>query len=145
MASTAAPASRHLALLRMPRLHAVPSTAAAARPRAAAPVGAIAAALVAALAPAAPAQTAQTAPLVHNPPGSVAERSPNLFTNWVIDPGTVQFNFLHRFTESGAPAHQIDNVPTFHVAAGLPWRTTAGFVYSTSSEIAPGRPNEWEF
>src|SRR5687768_14165555 len=110
MASTAAPASRHLALLRMPRLHAVPSTAAAARPRAAAPVGAIAAALVAALAPAASAQTAQTAqtaPLVHNPPGSVAERSPNLFTNWVIDPGTVQFNFLHRFTESGAPAHQI--------------------------------------
>jgi plastocyanin len=126
----------------MPRLHAVPSTAAASRARAAAPVGALAVALVAALAPAA---SAQTAPAVHNPPGSVAERSPNLFTNWVIDPGTVQFNFLHRFTESGAPAHQIDNVPTFHVAAGLPGRTTAGFAYSTSSEVAPGRPNEWEF
>ena len=79
------------------------------------------------------------------PPGSVIERSPNMFTSWVIDPGTVQFNFLHRFTESGAPQHQIDNIPTFFVAAGLPWRTTAGFAYSTSSEIAPGRPNEWEF
>jgi plastocyanin len=139
-------ASRHLALPRMPRPHAVPSTAAASRPRAAAPVAAVAVGLAATLAAAlAPAASAQTAPAVITPPGSVAERSPNMFTNWVIDPGTVQFNFLHRFTESGAPAHQIDNVPTFHVAAGLPWRTMAGFAYSTSSEVAPDRPNEWEF
>jgi plastocyanin len=76
---------------------------------------------------------------------SVLDRSPNMLSSWLTTPGTVQFNFLHRFTESGAPEHQINNVPTFVVAGGLPWRTTAGFVYSTSSDVAPGRPNEWEF
>src|SRR2546423_1002155 len=79
-----------------------------------------------------------------NPQGSVLTRSPNMLTNWVSDPWTVQFNFLHRFTESGPPEHQISNRPTFVVAAGLPARTTAGFAYSTSSDVAPGRPNEWE-
>src|SRR4051812_24656346 len=79
------------------------------------------------------------------PSGSVVSRTPNLFNVWVPDPGTVQFNFLHRFTESGAPEHQISNSPTFFVAAGLPGRSTAGFAYSTSSDVAPGRPNEWEF
>ena len=134
----------------MPRPNVVPSTAAASRAsrasrtRAAAPAGVIALALVAALAPAASAQE-QAAPALFNPPGSVADRSPNIFTNWVAPSGTVQFNFLHRFTESGSPAHQIDNVPTFHVAAGLPGRSMLGFAYSTSSEIAPDRPNEWEF
>jgi plastocyanin len=124
----------YLASSRMPRLD--PSTAAAPRPRAASASAAAVAVALATLAAGAAAQT---------PAASVIERSPNMFTNWVSDPGTVQFNFLHRFTESGGPEHQIDNVPTFFVAAGLPWRTTAGFVYSTSSEIAPNRPNEWEF
>ena len=25
--------------------------------------------------------------------------------------------------------------------AGLPWRTTAGFAYATTSDVVPGRPN----
>jgi plastocyanin len=79
------------------------------------------------------------------PASSVIERTPNMVNGWLSDPATVQFNFLHRFTESGAPEHQISNVPTFLVAGGLPFRTTAGFLYSTSSVVVPGRPNEWEF
>jgi plastocyanin len=79
------------------------------------------------------------------PASSVIERSPNMVNGWLSDPATIQFNFLHRFTESGAPEHQISNVPTFLVAGGLPFRTTAGFLYSTSSVVVPGRPNEWEF
>jgi plastocyanin len=68
-----------------------------------------------------------------------------MVTNWVSDPWTLQFNFIHRFTESGPPQHQISNSPTFFVAAGLPARTSAGFAYATSSEVVFGRPNEWEF
>jgi plastocyanin len=127
----------------MPRLDVSSSSAAvlrSRRPSAAAALASLATFAALAVLPAAtPAQAAPT------PPGSVIERSPNMFTNWVVDPGTVQFNFLHRFTESGAPEHKIDNIPTFFVAAGLPARTLAGFAYSTNSIIAPGRPNEWEF
>jgi plastocyanin len=83
--------------------------------------------------------------VAQNPQGSVLPRTPNMVTNWVSDPWTIQFNFIHRFTESGPPQHQISNSPTFFVAAGLPARTSAGFAYSTSSEVVLGRPNEWEF
>ena len=75
------------------------------------------------------------------PSGSVVTRSPNMFTGWVPDAGTVQFNFLHRFTESGAPEHQISNSPTFFVAAGLPARTTAGPPASPAWRIA--RLRKW--
>jgi len=96
----------------------------------------LSASLVAAHAAAAPAQATA---------GSVLDRTPNVVNTWLADPATVQFNFLHRFTESGPPEHQISNSPTFLVAAGLPWRTTAGFAYATTSDVVPGRPNEWEF
>lgn len=76
--------------------------------------------------------------------GSTLDRTPNLATGWLGEPGTIHFNFFHRFTESGPPEHQVSNSPTFVVAGGLPWRTTAGFAYATSSAVAPGRPNEWE-
>ena len=101
--------------------------------------------VLSALALAAPLAAPLAAVAAQDPAGSVATRSPNMVNNWVVDPGTVQFNFLHRFTESGAPEHQISNSPTFHVAAGVFSRFTAGFNYATSSDIAPGRPNEWEF
>src|SRR5688500_15593878 len=77
--------------------------------------------------------------------GSVLDRTPNLVNTWLADPATVQFNFLHRFTESGPPEHQISNSPTFLVAAGLPWRTTAGFAYATTSDGVSGRPNAWGY
>jgi plastocyanin len=78
------------------------------------------------------------------PAGSVIERTPNMLHGWLATPATIQFNFVHRFTESGPPEHQISNSPTFVVAGGLPWRTTAGFVYATTSDVVAGRPNEWE-
>lgn len=78
------------------------------------------------------------------PAGSVVERTPNMVHGWVTTPATIQFNFLHRFTESGAPEHQISNSPTFVVTGGLPWRATTGFVYATNSQVVAGRPNEWE-
>ena len=61
------------------------------------------------------------------------------------NPGTLYFNFLHRFTASDAPVRKVSNVPTFTVAAGLPLRTMVGFHYATNSALAPAYPNEWEF
>ena len=77
-------------------------------------------------------------------PSSVLDRSPNMVGGWPGEVGTIHFNFLHRFTESGPPQHQVSNSPTFVVATGLPLRLTAGFAYATSSAVVPGKPNEWE-
>jgi plastocyanin len=57
----------------------------------------------------------------------------------------VYFNFLHRFTESGAPDHKVTNVPTFLVATGIAGRALVGFNYATNSNLAPRYPNEWEY
>jgi plastocyanin len=75
---------------------------------------------------------------------SVVERSPNLSGGWVGSPGVLHFNFLHRFDQSGPPQRKVSNAPTFLVAAGLPGRTLVGVNYATSSDVAPGIPNEWE-
>jgi plastocyanin len=76
---------------------------------------------------------------------SLLDRPPNLSGGWVGNPGTLYFNFLHRFSASEAPVRKVGNVPTFTVAAGLPLRTMLGFHYATNSALAPGYPNEWEF
>ncbi|MBC7789169.1 MAG: cupredoxin family copper-binding protein [Anaerolineae bacterium] len=76
---------------------------------------------------------------------SLLDRPPNLSGGWVGNSGTLYFNFLHRFTESGEPEHKVSNVPTFLVAAGLPKRTLLGFNYATNSQLALRFPNEWEF
>jgi len=73
------------------------------------------------------------------------DRSPNVSGDWVIRPGTVQFNFLHRFVKSPAPVRKLTNFPTFLVAFSLFRGTTAGFNYATNSTLAPAYPNEWEF
>ncbi|HET7231156.1 MAG TPA: cupredoxin family copper-binding protein [Longimicrobium sp.] len=75
---------------------------------------------------------------------SLLDRPPNLSGGWVGTGGQLYFNFLHRFTASGAPERKVTNVPTFTVAAGLPYRTLVGFEYATNSALAPGYPNEWE-
>lgn len=75
---------------------------------------------------------------------SLLERPPNLSGDWVGAPGTVYFNFVHRFATSDAPERKVSNVPTFLVATGLPKRLLAGFNYSTNSTLAPRFPNEWE-
>ena len=83
-------------------------------------------------------------------PGSVAaqsmlDRPPNVSADWVANPGTVQFNFLHRFTRSAAPERKVSNFPTFVLGIGLPQRTMIGFAYATNSTLTPRYPNEWEF
>jgi plastocyanin len=76
---------------------------------------------------------------------SLLDRPPNLTGGWVGNPGTLYFNFLHRFTSSDAPVRKVSNVPTFTIAAGLPLRTMVGLHYATNSALAPAFPNEWEF
>ena len=76
---------------------------------------------------------------------SLLDRPPNLSGDWVANSGTVHFNFLHRFVQSGSPERKVTNFPTFLVAVGLPGRTTLGFHYATNSTLAPRYPNEWEF
>jgi plastocyanin len=76
---------------------------------------------------------------------SLLERPPNVSGDWAGLPGTLYFNFVHRFTASDAPQRKVSNFPTFLVAAGLPYRLLVGFNYATNSELAPNYPNEWEF
>ncbi len=75
---------------------------------------------------------------------SLLDRPPNMSGDWTGPPGTLHFNFLHRFTNSGEPERKVSNVPTFLVGAGLPKRLFAGLNYSTNSTLAPSFPNEWE-
>jgi plastocyanin len=76
---------------------------------------------------------------------SVLQRTPNLSGGWAATPGTVYFNFLHRFIAGAAPARQVTNFPTFLLAAGLPGTVLLGANYSTRSDVAESYPNEWEF
>ncbi len=76
---------------------------------------------------------------------SLLERSPNLSGGWVGSAGTLHFNFLHRFSESGAPTRKVTSSPTLLMAVGLPRQSLLGFDYATNSDIAARYPNEWEF
>jgi plastocyanin len=76
---------------------------------------------------------------------SLLDRPPNVSGNWIGNPGTVYFNFIHRFRASDSPERKVSNFPTFLVAGGLPYRLLVGFNYATNSDLAPRYPNEWEF
>jgi plastocyanin len=76
---------------------------------------------------------------------SLLERGPNVSGPWWVPVGVVQFNFSHRFSRGPAPERKIVGFPTFTLAAGLPWRTSAGLQYSTNSTVTTSYPNEWEF
>ena len=75
---------------------------------------------------------------------SLLDHPPNISGDWTGAPGTLYFHFIHRFTTSDAPERKVSNVPTFLLAAGLPFRLLAGVNYSTNSSLAPRFPNEWE-
>jgi plastocyanin len=75
---------------------------------------------------------------------SLLDRSPNVSGDWTGSPGTLYFNFVHRFSTSGKPERKVTNVPTFLFAAGLPKHFLAGVNYSTNSTLAARYPNEWE-
>lgn len=76
---------------------------------------------------------------------SLLERTPNIAGGWTGVPGTLQFNFIHRFTRGSPPTRKVVSSPTFLLAAGLPWHSLVGYNYSTNSDLAPRYPNEWEF
>jgi plastocyanin len=76
---------------------------------------------------------------------TVLDRTPNLDGAWVGAPGTLHFNFLHRFSASSEPERKVTSTPTFLLAAGLPYRTLIGAHYASNSELSPRYPNEWEF
>jgi plastocyanin len=76
---------------------------------------------------------------------ATTDRTPNLSGDWVVGPGTVQFNFLHRFVRSPGPQRKVTSFPTFLVTTSVLRGTMVGFNYSTNSTVAPGFPNEWEF
>ena len=75
---------------------------------------------------------------------SVLERPPNLSGGWLGAPGTLQFNFVHRFGVGDAPLRKVTNSPTFLLSYRLPFPLLIGFNYATSSDIAAAFPNEWE-
>src|SRR2546427_5361403 len=75
---------------------------------------------------------------------SVLDRTPNLSGGWVGPTGTLQFNFLHRFSVGASPTRKVSNSPTFLPSYRLPVSLLVGFNYSTSSDVAPQFPNEWE-
>jgi len=75
---------------------------------------------------------------------SLLDRSPNVSGDWTGSPGTLYFNFIHRFSTSGEPERKVTNVPTFFLGAGLPGHFLAGVNYSTNSTLAARYPNEWE-
>jgi plastocyanin len=75
---------------------------------------------------------------------SLLDRTPNVSGGWVSSPGVVHFNFLHRFTTTGAPERQVLNSPTFLLAYAPISRSLLGASYATRSDITPRFPNEWE-
>lgn len=76
---------------------------------------------------------------------SLLDRTPNVSGGWVGVPGTVYFNFLHRFTHTGAPERQVLNFPTFLLGYAPVNNGLLGVHYATRSDIVPRFPNEWEF
>jgi plastocyanin len=87
--------------------------------------------LLAALAPGAAAQ-------------AVVDRTPNLDDGWIVLPGVVQFNFLHRFEVSPPPARKVTSFPNFHLATGLPLGVDLQLDYATNSSVFAGIPNEYQ-
>jgi len=76
---------------------------------------------------------------------SVLERPPNLSGGWLGAPGTLQFNFVHRFGVGPAPLRKVTNSPTFLLSYQLPLPLLIGFNYATSSDVGGANfPNEWE-
>ena len=76
---------------------------------------------------------------------SALERPPNLSGGWTGTPGTVQFNFVHRFGVTDAPIRKVTSSPTFLLSYGVAAPLAIGFNYATSSDVANSFfPNEWE-
>ncbi len=66
---------------------------------------------------------------------SLMYRSPDWSGTWVADPGVVQFNFVHRFYVSPAPARTFVNFPTFTFATGITRAVGVGYRFATKSGV----------
>ncbi|HEX4575550.1 MAG TPA: plastocyanin/azurin family copper-binding protein [Gemmatimonadales bacterium] len=66
---------------------------------------------------------------------SLLYRSANVGGTWVVAPGLVQFNFVHRFSVAPAPTHFVANAPTFTVATGVTAAVALGAEFATHSYI----------
>jgi plastocyanin len=75
---------------------------------------------------------------------AVVDRTPNLDDGWIVSPGVIQFNFVHRFEVSPPPAREVTNFPNFHFATGLPYEFNVALDYATNSTIFTGIPNEYQ-
>jgi len=76
---------------------------------------------------------------------SLLYRSPNLGGDWVVDPGVVQFNFIHRFYVTTAPNRTVINSPTFTFLTGLGRNLGLGLRFATKTNIPlNGTTNEGE-
>jgi amicyanin len=67
------------------------------------------------------------------PAQSLLYRSANLGGTWVVDPGVVQFNFVHRFSVGPPPFHTVTNAPTFTLATGVGPGVAVGGQFATHS------------
>lgn len=67
------------------------------------------------------------------PAQSLLYRSANLGGTWVVDPGVVQFNFVHRFYVVPGPGHVVVNDPTFTLATGVGPKLALGGQFATHS------------
>lgn len=76
---------------------------------------------------------------------SVLDRPPNLGGTWTGSPGTLHFNFLHRFSAGSSPSRKVVSAPTFLLGASLRANVLAGVRYATNSQVVAAFPNEWEF
>jgi plastocyanin len=73
------------------------------------------------------------------------DRPANLSGDWVGVPGSVYFNFVHRFTASDAPERKVSNSPTFVIATPVEMHSLVGVVYATNSTLSARYPNEHEY
>ncbi len=69
---------------------------------------------------------------------SLLYRSANLGGTWVVDPGVVQFNFVHRFYVAPGPSHAVVNFPNFTVASGFGHQVAFGAHFATKSIVGLG-------
>ena len=76
---------------------------------------------------------------------SLLDRPDNISGDWVGNTGTLYFNFIHRFSNSGPPDKKVTNFPTFLMATGIESRGLIGALYTSNSALVKNYPNEWEF
>lgn len=75
----------------------------------------------------------------------VTQRSPNLAGGWVGPPGTIHFNFNHRFWVVDTPGDdKLVNSPSFLIGVPAARGILLGAQYASNSLITPTRVNEWE-